>query len=74
MCAIASAYGDDCLFVIYVGLRVAAEGAVRENIFDNEEPGGGVGRLARRRAAARGTRGRLRTEVPPPNAAFLIIL
>lgn len=39
----------------YVGLRVAAEGALRENIFDNEEPGRGAGRLARRGAAPGGT-------------------
>lgn len=38
-----------------MGLRIAAEGAVRENIFDNEEPGRGVGRLARRGAAPGGT-------------------
>lgn len=36
-------------------LRVAAEGALRENIFDNEEPGRGAGRLARRGAAPGGT-------------------
>lgn len=42
----------------YVGLRVAAEGALRENIFDNEEPGRGAGRLARRGAAPGGTRTR----------------
>lgn len=29
-------------------LRIAAEGTVRENIFYNEEPSGGTGRLARR--------------------------
>jgi hypothetical protein len=36
-------------------VRIAAEGAVRENIFDNEEPSGGARRLAGRGAAARGT-------------------
>lgn len=39
-------------------MRVAAEGAVRENIFDNEEPGRGAGRLARRGAAPGGTSAR----------------
>lgn len=38
-----------------MGLRIAAEGAVRENIFDNEEPGRGAGRLAGRGGSARGT-------------------
>lgn len=38
-----------------MGLRIAAEGAVRESIFDNEEPGRGAGRLAGRGAAAGGT-------------------
>lgn len=33
----------------------AAEGALRENLFDNEEPGGGARRLAGRGAAAGGT-------------------
>lgn len=35
-------------------LRIAAEGALRENIFDNEEPSGGARRLARRGATAGG--------------------
>lgn len=34
---------------------IAAEGAIRENIFDNEESGGGAGRLSRRGSAAGGT-------------------
>lgn len=41
-------------------LRIAAEGAVRENILYNEEPGGGARRLAGRRAAAGGTYARSR--------------
>lgn len=36
-------------------LRVAPEGALRENIFNNEESGRGAGRLARRRATPGGT-------------------
>lgn len=36
-------------------LRVAPEGAIRENIFYNEEPGRGTGRLARRGTPAGGT-------------------
>ena len=36
-------------------LRVAPEGALRENILYNEEPGRGAGRLARRGAAPGGT-------------------
>lgn len=36
-------------------VTAVAEGAVRENLFDNEEPGGGTGRLLGRGSAARGT-------------------
>lgn len=34
---------------------LAAEGALRENIFDNEEPSGGAGRFSGRGATAGGT-------------------